>query len=353
MNIREIDEGDVDQTIEVYRAVYGDDFPFQEFYDARWVKKGVFDDEIAWFVGEDDEGVNGSAAVMLNVGDVDDLIGEFGRLVVKPGTRSKGAGTQLFEHCVEYSRDRIEFGFAECRVVHPGAQKICSRLGFVNVGFEPLAYALGDRRESVAFFALLSESAGNLRRNNPRVIPSVYPLACLALERCGLPPDVVAVGDVEGYPIDDQVEILQPHSEHMYRLLRIGSGRSINREIFGGLRLETGYLKLARKRGEYLVACREAQPVGAVGFVHDPIDSKVIITELIALSDAVKGALLTAFLKHIPAINGDLNKLIDATAVGRGATDRMRWAAARPSSWRLPPAGSTRTGKPARVIASV
>ena len=254
MIIREIDEQDVDATIEVYRAVYGDDFPFQEFYDARWVKKGVFDDEIAWFVGEDEDGVAGSAAVMLSVGDVDDLIGEFGRLVVKPGTRSRGTGTKLFEHCVQHARDRIEFGFAECRVVHRGAQKICDRLGFVNVGFEPLAYQLGERRESVAFFALVSESAGALRSNNPRVIPSVYPLACLALERCGLPADVVAEGQVDSYPIDDQVQVLEPQSEHMYRLLRIGSGRSINREILGGVRLETGYLKLARKRGEYIVA---------------------------------------------------------------------------------------------------
>ena len=300
MTIKEIDEQHVEGTIEVYRAVYGDDFPFQEFYDARWVKKGVFDDDIAWFVGEDEDGgIEGSAAVMLNAGDVDDLIGEFGRLVVNPDARSGGIGTKLFQHCVDHSRGRIEFGLAECRVVHVGAQKIYSRLGFVNVGFEPLAYKIGERRESVAFFALLSDTAGPLRRNNPRTIAPVYPLGCLALERCSLPPDLVVDSEAESYPIDDALEMLEPQEEHMYRLLRIGLGRSVDREIFGGLRLECGYLKLAEHKAQYLVACRDGQPVGAAGFAHDPIDEKVMLTELIALSDPVKGALLKAFIEYI------------------------------------------------------
>ena len=74
----------------LYQTVYGDDFPFQEFYDATWVKKGVFDDKIVWIVAEDDNHlVAGTAAVMLDAGDADDLIGEFGRLVVNQNICSR------------------------------------------------------------------------------------------------------------------------------------------------------------------------------------------------------------------------------------------------------------------------
>jgi N-acetylglutamate synthase-like GNAT family acetyltransferase len=314
MEIRRIDEGDVEGTIAVYRAVYGDGFPFKEFYDARWVKKGVFDDDIAWFVAEDDGQIVGSAAVMLNVGDADDLIGEFGRLVVDPEARSGGIGTHLIEHCIDHAQGRIEVGFAECRVAHPGAQKICSRSGFAPVGFEPLAYKLAGVRESVAFMVSIGPNALRLRKNNPRVIPSVYPLGSLALTGVGCEPDLIAEGDVEGYPIDDAVSIGAPKGEYDYRLLRIGKGRTVDREVFGGVRLEYGFLKLAAHKAQYLIAEREGQPVGAAGFVHDPIDEKVRLTELIAVSDAVKGALLKAFVEHVAAAHQPAYVQVDVRA---------------------------------------
>ena len=65
MQIRLIEEGDAEATVELYRAVYGDDFPFQQFYDATWVKKGVFDDSMCWLVGEKDGALLGSIAAML------------------------------------------------------------------------------------------------------------------------------------------------------------------------------------------------------------------------------------------------------------------------------------------------
>ncbi|MBM3473014.1 MAG: GNAT family N-acetyltransferase [Armatimonadetes bacterium] len=314
MVIRRIDEPDVEGTIAVYRAVYGDGFPFQEFYDARWVKKGVFDDDIAWFVAEDDDGIVGSAAVMLNVGDADDLIGEFGRLVVDPGARSGGIGTRLIEHCIAYAQERVEVGFAECRVAHPGAQKILTRCGFAPVGFEPLAYKLAGVRESVAFVATVGPNALRLRKNNPHTIPCVYPLGCMALRAVGCEPDLIADSDTEGYPIDDAVTIGEPRGEYDYRLLRIGKGRVADREVFGGVRLEYGFLKLAAHKAQYLIAEREGQPVGAAGFVHDPIDEKVRLTELIAVSDAVKGALLKAFVEHVTAAHQPAYVQVDVRA---------------------------------------
>jgi len=75
MQVRDAHEGDAAGVTELYRAVYGDDFPFQEFYDALWIKKGIFDDDIAWVVAEEGGDLIGSAAVMLNAGDPQYLYG--------------------------------------------------------------------------------------------------------------------------------------------------------------------------------------------------------------------------------------------------------------------------------------
>jgi GNAT superfamily N-acetyltransferase len=300
VKVRDIAESDVERVIAIYRAVYGDDFPFREFYDARWVKKGVFDDNVAWVVAEDDEGaVVGSAAVMLNAGDADDLIGEFGRLVVDPACRSRGIGTNLLKARVERVQGYTEWGFAECRSMHAGAQKICEQMGFRTVGFEPNAYKLGSRRESMVLVAQLFGSAAKLRKNNPHVIASVFPMGCQAMENLGLEPDLIVAEDVSAYPVDEEIKIEELRGEQSYRLLRIGRGRTWEREICGGMHLDHGYLKLAAHSAEYLVAKRGEVPIGAVGYVHDPIDDKVRLFELIATDDATKGTLLRRFIEHV------------------------------------------------------
>ena len=74
--IRQIQEQDVDQVVALYHKAYGDDFPFKDFYDSYWVKKGVFSDDMLWNVAEDNGKIVGSATVITNVGDHSDLIGE-------------------------------------------------------------------------------------------------------------------------------------------------------------------------------------------------------------------------------------------------------------------------------------
>jgi CRP/FNR family cyclic AMP-dependent transcriptional regulator len=300
MKIRTIYETDVNDVITIYRTVYGDDFPFQEFYDARWVKKGVYDNNIVWVVAVDNEGIIiGTAAVMLNAGDADDLIGEFGRLVVDPNCRTKGVGTALVKEQLERVKGSIEWGFAECRSIHKGAQKIYEREGFRAIGFEPLVYKLGDRRESMVLMARLFGNAEKLRKNNPQVITSVFPIGCQAMKHVGLEPDLIIAREVSSYPTDDNLAVEGLKGEHAYRLLRIGRGRAWERELFGGMRLEYGYLKLKSYAAEYLVAKREDVMTGAIGFTHDPIDNKVRLFELISADDTTKGTLLKHCLENV------------------------------------------------------
>ena len=291
VEIRPIEERDIQGVIALYRKVYGEDFPFRQFYEPGWVRKGIYDDDIAWSVAELDGGIVGSAAVMVNVGDHDDLIGEFGRLVVDPGCRGHGVGQALGQARIDGVSQRIEFGFAEARAVHPGAQKILSRLGFAPIGFEPMKYVLR-RRESVVFFGQLFGNASKLRKNNPQVIKAVHALGSRALENMGFEPDLIVKAEVEPYPSDLEYEIVELQGAWSHRLLRIEQGRVVKPEVFGGMHLDYGYLKIKAASATYLVAREHETPVGAVGFTIDDIDRKCRVFELIEFDDAVKGFLL-------------------------------------------------------------
>ncbi len=291
VRVRPIEERDIKGVIALYRKVYGVDFPFREFYEPAWVRKGIYDDGIAWSVAEHEGRVVGSAAVMVNVGDHDDLLGEFGRLVVDPDCRGRGIGEALGRARIERIGERIEFGFGEARCVHVGAQKIMLRLGFAPIGFEPLKYAM-KHRESVVFFGRLFGSAAKLRKNNPPVIKAVYALGARALESMGLEPDLIVKAGVEPYPSDLEYEIVELQDDWSHRLLRIEQGRVAKPEVFGGMHLDYGFLKIKAANATYLVAREHGTPVGAIGFAIDDIDRKCRIFELIEFDEAVKGFLL-------------------------------------------------------------
>lgn len=297
--IRRAEEGDVEPVVGLYRSVYGESFPFREFYDARWIKKGIFDDDIIWLVAEDQGRLVGSAAVMLDVGDRNDLIGEFGRLVVDPTARGGGIGSALMEARLEAASPQIDFAFAECRTAHEGAQKIALRHGFAVVGLEPLAYCVLDRRESVALVCRHFGNALRLRRNNPRVIPQVHAVGSVALANCGMENDLLVEQLADPYPSARHEQCCDLEDQQVYRLLRLSRGRGQAPEVFGGMRLEYGFLKIKAHAGRYLTVRRGQSVVGGLGYVCDDLDSKVRVFDLVACDDRARGALLELALARI------------------------------------------------------
>lgn len=300
--IRLIQENDIENVIELYKVVYGDDFPFKEFYDASWIKKGVFNENIRWFVAQTEEGkILGSAAVMLDSGGYNDLIGEFGRLVVHPEARNLNLGSKLFDALLEASSPYIDFGFGECRTAHTGAQKILKRAGFGIVGIEPHPYRLGSVRESMLFVCRLMGNAYKLRKNNPRVIPEIHALGSLALHNCGIEDDLIVESIVEPYPVtrDPDVHLAPLDNDQIYRLLRLSRGNREFPDIFGNCKLEYGFLKLKSHAGQYLVLYRGKSIVGGLGYVWDEIDLKIKVFEVISAEANTKGAIIEMGLQYI------------------------------------------------------
>ncbi|MFH0911243.1 MAG: GNAT family N-acetyltransferase [Planctomycetota bacterium] len=290
--VREAREGDVAEVRDLFVRAYGEEYPFQDFYDTDWLKRAVFDDETLFLVAENDGRITATGSVLLATESMGDLVGEIGRLVAAPSKRAQGAAALLIRVLLERIQGRVHFAYGEVRTAHPGSQRLAEESGWTAAGFEPMKYRFS-RRESVVLYASLLNPARELRRNNPRLIPEAARLAQTVLARMDLPVDAIIVDEPEGYPTGRAFALERLSERGVSTLLRIERGRLARREVFGHFSLAQGFFRIAAERSQYLVAREGDAVLGAAGFLHDPVDAKVRLFELIEFDDAVKGFLLS------------------------------------------------------------
>ena len=290
---------DVHGIRDVYHAEYGDHYAYPQYYDTDALARMIYADGSVLLVAVDSESdsVAGTASVVFSVGAYNDLVGEFGRLVVHPDFRGQGIGRQLMEGRIQRVKSRLHVGIAENRAAHTFSQRISNRFGFAPVGFLPMKLLL-ERRESVALYVKYFADALSLRRNNPRIIPEASRLAGFALENCGLPQDAIIDDTSAPYPHDDDFELDELKTEGYASLLRIERGRLRNRDVFGPIRLHYGLFQLRARRSHYLVARRENHVAGGIGFMIDHAEKALRVFELISLSDEPIRFLLNALLQR-------------------------------------------------------
>jgi GNAT superfamily N-acetyltransferase len=297
--VREAVMGDVGAIRDIFLACYGSHYPYADYYDEHALHKLVFSDDTLLLVAEDTDTrqILGTASVILEVGALSDLVGEFGRLAVHPDARNRGVGHLLMAERLARVRDRLQAGVVDARVSHPYTLKIAEAHGFHAVGFLPQKMLLAER-ESLTFMVRHFGAALELRRNHPRVIPEVAELAEIALGRCGLTPDAVIDEEAPAYPPGGRYDIEAMPSDGYAALLRIERGRVRRREIFGPVRLHYGFFKLQARHCTYLIARADGRIAGAVGFAHDPVEHTVSVFELIALHDDVVRVLLAELVRR-------------------------------------------------------
>ena len=290
---REATSVDVPAITEIFQACYGTAYSDSRFYDPTALNKMVISDDTLMLVAEDqDTGkILGTASVILEVGAYVDLTGEFGRLAVRPEARNRGIGKLLMEERLRRVEGRLQLGIIEGRTAHPYTLKIAEGHQFNPVGFLPLKWQL-QSRESIALLARHFGNALELRKNHPRLVPEAYPLACLALENCGMKPDAIVDEEAAPYPPGSAYSLQELTTEGYAALLRIERGRVRNREIFGPLRLHYGLFLVQARKSRYLIARENGAIAGAVGFILDPAEKVVRVFELISLHDDVVRYLL-------------------------------------------------------------
>ena len=297
--VRHVEESDIPGLIALFKLNYGDDYAIPEFYDDRWVKRGIYSDHIIWLVIEEEGEVLASGACILDYGDYNDQIGELGRLVVHPDRKGRGLGRRLVAALLEATDDTVEFAFGEARTVHPISQTLFDRAGFTASGFLPQSYIFGDRRESFVLYTNLYGNGLTLRRDAPpQVIPEVAPLARHVLGAMGLPTTLNVVDECDAYPVESICTVQPMDRRSLARLVRIEHGRLVEPLLFGGLSLEQGISHIRRRNAVYLMALDEnQQPVGAVGYQVDEPSRLVKGIELVANDEGLRGHLCGSLLR--------------------------------------------------------
>ncbi|MGP0065248.1 MAG: GNAT family N-acetyltransferase [Isosphaeraceae bacterium] len=293
ISVREATGRDVPAIQEIFLATYGMDYSDPRYYDESLLIRLVYSESSLMLVAEDTKigRLVGTASVDLEVGAYSDLVGEFGRLAVHPDARHQGVGRLLMTERIRRVQDRLQVGIVDARAAHPYSLKIAEAQQFAVVGFLPLVWRVRER-ESLVQLVRYFGNALELRRNHPRIIPEVSPLAQMALENGSLVPDLIVDEHAPAYPPGGKFEAQELTTEGYAALLRIERGRVHRREIFGPVRLHYGFFKLQARRSHYLIAREDRRIAGAVGFMHDPVDKTVRIFELIALEDPVVRFLL-------------------------------------------------------------
>jgi len=292
--VREATGRDVAAIREIFLACYGIDYSDPRCYDEQQLTRLVYSPDSLILVAEDTETgcVVGTASVDLEVGAHADLVGEFGRLAVHPDYRQHGIAKLLMSERLNRVKDRLQVALIEARVANPHSSRVAEAHQFAVVGFLPLRWLLRER-ESLALFVRYFGHSLDLRKNHPRVIPEVYPLAHLALENCSITPDLIVDENAPAYPPGAVFELQELTTEGYTPLLRIERGRLRRREIFGPARLHYGIFRLQSRNSRYLIAREQGRIAGAVGFTLDPLDKSVRIFELICLQDNVIRFLLS------------------------------------------------------------
>ena len=290
--VRRAREEDIEEIRQIFMAAYGPHYPYRNFYDERWLKRALYNDDLVMVVAEDRStgAVLGTGSVVFNIGVYSDLVGEFGRLAVHEDARGRGIAKAIMARRIELVERRLHLALVENRTHHPYSQMISQDFGFVPVGFMPIKHKFQDHvRESVATFARLFGPAVSLRRNHPRLIPEVAPLAHMAMSNLGLESDII-VDDAAGpYVRDDDFEVDELQAQGMPQLLRIARGRSRERHVFGPMQLSYGFFKIATNDANYLVARRpgSSSVAGAIGYIHDKCEDNIRVFELITATDQV------------------------------------------------------------------
>ena len=307
--IRRVKESDTDAIARLFRCVYKDKYPFPDVFDGRWVKKCVHNDDVICLVLEENNEVVGSGALVMDVGNYNDQVGELGRFVVHPKCQGRGHGQKIINGLFRAAAHNVEFALGEARTAHLKSQRMVEKAGFQVIGLLPHYLLTGrvgesehekkkNENENFVIYGKLYGNGRALRSNKlPTLIPEIAPLASHVLHGMGLNSSLQIIKDAGPYPMEVSHQLREVNRPSLAQLGHIRECRLVEPLLFGKLSLDEGHSFVRRRNAVYLMAVDETQgPIGAIGFQFDETNQILIGLELIAANESVRGYLCRSLL---------------------------------------------------------
>ncbi len=277
--VRHIEEGDVEEIINLFKSNYGEDYPITAFYDSEFIKRNIYSDNIIWLVLEEENQLAASGAIILNAGDYNDQIGEVGRLVVHKEMHGRNLGRRMIQALFEAADDTVEFAFGEARTFHPISQKLMQEADFRCAGYVPGKYDLGTHREDIALYSnLYGNGPAMRRRQQPTVIEPAASLANHVLTSFGL--EQAQTIEASSLPLGKALTMRKLKRKDLQTLLRMRH-RLTEPLVFGSLSIDQGLPIIRRKKARYEVVYAGNDVAGVLGYFYDEINGILRLNELI------------------------------------------------------------------------
>jgi len=244
-------------------------------------------------VGEDEGKIIGTASILMEQETPQTVIGLLGRLCVTSTESRPAVAANLVATALQSLSDNMQFCFAEVLVHEVWAQAACEESGFVASGFLPHKFH-GEPRPGAVCYLFLSEQARNLRRPHPELIPGASNLAVEVLKAHGLIEDVEVREDAVAYPTECDLTFSPIESGAVQTMLE--SHTTHDHEVFHLLQKTHTCLHLPTNDVVYMAAKDGERVVGVIGYLLDPVDRRVQITDLVALDEEPEGFLLVQLM---------------------------------------------------------
>jgi hypothetical protein len=187
--------------------------------------------------------------------------------------------------------------FAEIPSSALWAQAACEQAGFVPCGFLPAKHA-GEPRGSAIVYSHLSQAARNARRPHPEIVEGARDLACESLRAHGLIEDVGVRDDVTPYPAECDFTVAPIDLDAVATILEARPDQE--GEVFAHHQLSLTRLHLPAVP-TFLAARDGDKVIGLLGYVLDPVDRRVQVTEMLALEGEPQGFLVARLIEELAA----------------------------------------------------
>ncbi|MGZ3789138.1 MAG: GNAT family N-acetyltransferase [Bacteriovorax sp.] len=178
LKIQEADVGDVDEIINLYRAVYGRKYPISYGTDPDLLKRAILDKEThLCMVARDLTNKVIGGALIVEI-DAFNKIGKLVGLVVHPTYQRHKIGNGLVQYVGEFFLEkdtRLNSLYATTRTISVGPQMVFIKNGYLPLGIFPNAHRL-HQYETVTLFAKYRKNILEKRKAEAFASPSVMPL---------------------------------------------------------------------------------------------------------------------------------------------------------------------------------